>query len=652
MRIISVLTSILALLNVFPAQAELPPLIPRDVLFGNPQRTSPALSPDGTRLAWLAPDTNNVLQVHVETIGKVDDKPVTRDKKRGIRTFFWAYDNRTLLYEQDSDGDENFHLYSADLVSGKVLDRTPFQGVRVDWVCLKPGFPDTLLLSLNLRDRTLFDVYRLNLNTGTLNLDMSNPGDVSGWCADPLMQVRLAQIATADGGTEIRVRTDDKSQWKSFLKVGPEEIVSALDFAADGRSLFLVSSIGRDTTAVVEKNIVTGAEKVIAARDDVDVDDVQIHPRRHVVEAAAFTPARTTWQVIDPTVKRDFAGLAKLHDGDFYVASRTENDDVWLVGYRSDRAADCFYKWDRKTKRGVFLFSSQPEIDNLALAERKPIVIKTRDGLIMNGYLTLPSGVPVRNLPMVLYPHGGPWSRFRWGFASYSEWLANRGYAVLQPNFRGSTGYGKKYLQAGYKQWGLKMHDDLIDAVDWAVKEGIADPKRIGIMGQSYGGYCALAAVTFTPKVFACAVDICGPSNLKSFRNTTPAYWKSLSSLLDARIGNTNDPKDSELIYNASPLNFAQRIVRPLLIGQGVNDARVKPEESEQIVAAIEKNGGTVTYVLYTDEGHDFARPENVCDFNARAEAFLGKYLGGRIEPMPADKIPGSTAVIRSFSAH
>jgi dipeptidyl aminopeptidase/acylaminoacyl peptidase len=629
------------------ARADLPPLIPRDVLFGNPERTSPALSPDGARLAWLAPDTNNVLQVWVKTVGKEDDKIVTADKKRGIRQYHWAKNNRTLLYLQDSDGDENFHVYGVDLDSGNVRDFTPIQGVRAELTDLNPDFPDEVLLTLNARDRALFDVHRLNLKNGALELDTENPGDVSGWSTDPKFRVRLAQISTPDGGTEIRVRADEKSPWRTFLKVGPEEIMEAISFTADGQSLYLTSSIGRDTAAVVEKNIATGAEKIVASSDEVDAGDVVVHPRRYVVEAVAFSPGRTSWKVIDPAVKDDFAGLTKLNDGDFFIANRTEADDVWLVGFNSDRAPGRFYKWDRKAKQGTLLFTTRPKLDGLALGEMKPVVITAHDGLKLHSYLTLPVGVPAKNLPMVLFPHGGPWARDGWGFNSYAQWLANRGYAVLQPNFRGSTGYGKKHLNAGNKQWGLQMHDDLIDSVNWAVKEGIADPKKVAVMGGSYGGYCALAAVTFTPEVFACSVDIVGPSNLKTLIATIPPYWKPIRSMFDVRMGNVDDPKDAELIQRASPLNFADKIVRPLLVGQGANDPRVKQAESEQIVAAIEKNGGSVIYVVYPDEGHGFARPENRTDFNARAERFLADYLGGRVEPMSAEKIPGSTAVVR-----
>ncbi len=631
----------------FAAQSEPPPLIPRDLLFGNPERTSPALSPDGTRLAWLAPDTNNVLQVWVQTVGKEDRRIVTADKKRGIRQYVWAKDNRTLLYLQDSDGDENFHIYGVDLPSGNVRDYTPFQGVRAQLADLNPDFPNEALVDLNLRNRSLFDVYRLNLRNGALDLDTENPGDVSGWSPDAKFRVRGAQVATPEGGTEIRVRADERSPWKTFLKVGPQEILQPLGFTKEGQSIYLLSSIGRDTAVVIEKDLESGKERVLASSEEVDAGDVVIHPRRYVVEAVAFSAGRKRWQVVDPAVKADFDGLTKWNDGDFFLADRTQADDVWLVGYDSDRTPGRFYRWDRKTKQGTLLFTTRPKLEGLSLAEMKAVVIPARDGLKLHSYLTLPVGVPGKNLPMVLFPHGGPWARDEWGFNGYAQWLANRGYAVLQPNFRGSTGYGKKFLNAGNREWGLKMHDDLIDAVNWAVKEGIADPKKIGIMGGSYGGYCALAAITFTPEVFACSVDVVGPSNLKTLINSIPPYWKPIRSIFDVRVGNVEDPKDAELVRKASPLNSADRIVRPLLIGQGANDPRVKQAESEQIVAAIEKNHGKVIYVVYPDEGHGFARPENRTDFNARAEAFLGSYLGGRVEPLSGGKIQGSTGIVR-----
>ena len=627
--------------------AELPPIIPRDALFGNPERSQPRLSPDGQRLAWIAPDKKNVLQVWVKTVGKDDDKIVTADKKRGIRRYFWAQDNKTLLYLQDNDGDENFHVYGVDLASGNVRDYTPFQGVRAEITDVSPDFPNEILIQLNARDRHLMDVHRLNLPTGALTLDTENPGDVSGWGVDAGFRVRAAQVATPDGGTEIRIRDDAKSPWKTLLKVGPEEILDFEDFSADGKSVCLKTSIGSDTARLVTRDLATGSEKPIASSAEVDAGDVLIQPRKHIVQAVSFAPGRSAWKVIDPSIQADFDAVAKLNPGDFAVVSRTAADDAWLVAFTSDRGPVSWYKWDRAAKKGSLLFTAQPKLEGLPLAEMRPVVIKARDGLSLNCYLTLPVGVPARGLPLVLFVHGGPWARDTWGYNPYPQWLANRGYAVLQVNYRGSTGYGKKFLNAGNRQWGLKMHDDLIDAAKWAIAGGIADAKRIAVFGGSYGGYAALAAATMTPDFFACNVDIVGPSNLKTLIGSIPPYWKPIRSMFDVRMGNVDDPKDADLIRNASPLFRADKITKPLLIGQGANDPRVNVKESEQIVDAIEKNKGSVTYVLYSDEGHGFARPENRIDFNARAEKFLGPCLNGRFEPIGGDRIPGSTAVVK-----
>lgn len=629
------------------AWADLPPLIPREVFFDNPEKFAPQLAPNGRRLAWIAPDKKNILQVWIKTVGKDDDQVVTADKKRGIRRYFWAQNSKILIYLQDADGDENWHVYGVDLDSGNVRDYTPFQGVRADIIAINPKFLDHILVQMNLRDRRLFDVYRLNLRTGALILDTKNPGDVSVWRADDKLQIRAALIQVADGGTEIRIRKDVKSAWKRWIKVGPDEILNFLDFTTDGKAATLISSIGSDTARVVERNIATNSERVIAASADVDPANVIIHPQTHVVQAVSFAPGRARWTLIDPSLQTDFDSIAKLNDGDFNLINRDHKDRTWLVVFTSDRAPIQYYAWDRTAKKATFLFAHQSKLDGLRLAEMKPVIIKSRDGLSLNSYLTLPVGVPPENLPMVLLVHGGPWGRDVWGYNPLVQWLANRGYAVLQVNFRASTGYGKKFLYAGNKQWGLRMHDDLIDAVDWAVQQGFADPKRIAIMGISYGGYAALVGVTFTPEKFSCAIDVVGPSNLKTLIGSIPPYWKAIRSIFDVRMGNVDDPKDAELIKNASPLFKADKIVRPLLIGHGANDPRVNQRESEQIVEAIEKNKGKVTYVLYSDEGHGFARPENRLDFNARAEAFLSTCLGGRTEPLAGDIYPGSTAAVR-----
>jgi dipeptidyl aminopeptidase/acylaminoacyl peptidase len=632
------------------AHADQPPLIPRDVLFGNPEKVSPQIAPDGKRMAWLAPDQKNVRQVWVKTIGKDDDRVITDDKKRGIRIFEWAGNSKVLLYLQDNDGDEDFHVYGVDLDAARVRDFTPHEKIQARLSAINPNFPDKALLSINIRDKRLHDVHRLDVTTGELTLDTKNPGDVSSFTADPQMNVRAAQAVTPDGGTEIRIRDDERSDWKTWIKVGPDEILDFLDFTADGKSAYLLSSLGSDTARVVEVPLSGDPArdaKVLAASDAVDAGEAVVHPTKHILQAVSFAPGRKHWQVIDPSVREDFEGIARLFDGDFDVINRDTDDRTWLVSFTDDRGPIRYYLWDRQSKEAKFLFVHQSKLEGLKLAAMKPVEIKSRDGLTLHSYLTLPEGVPPRGLPMVLLVHGGPWGRDIWGFNPMAQWLANRGYACLQVNFRASAGYGKAFLHAGDRQWGKTMHNDLIDGVNWAVNAGIADKAKVAIMGGSYGGYAALAGAAFTPEVFACAVDVVGPSNLRTLISTIPPYWKPMRAMFDARIGNIDDPRDAELIQQASPLFKADRIVRPLLIGQGANDPRVKQAESEQIVQAIEKNKGSVTYVVYPDEGHGFARPENSIDFNGRAEKFLASYLGGRFEPMQGDRYPGSTAVVK-----
>jgi dipeptidyl aminopeptidase/acylaminoacyl peptidase len=622
------------------------PVIPRAILFGNPERSNPKLSPDGKKLAWLAPDEKDVLQVWVKTVGQEDGKKVTADRKRGIREYFWAEDDRTLVYLQDSDGDENYHLFGVDLVSGNVRDLTPFLGVQASTVRDSQKVRERILVQMNLRDRRLFDVYEVNLESGALRIVAENPGDVDGWTANDDLEVKVASAKMPDGSTEIRVRESPTAPWKALLSAPFGENVGVLDITADGSALLLVSSLNANTNRVVRKEIATGTETVIAENPNVDAGGYLVHPTKHTVQAVDFPAGRQAWTVIDPLVKADFDGIWKLRDGDFSIVNRDREDRTWLVAFDEDRGPVRYYAWDRETKKGTFLFVAQPKLEGLPLSQMRAVSFPARDGLTLNGYLTLPVGVKPSKLPLVLLVHGGPWARDTWGYDSYAQWLSNRGYAVLQVNFRGSTGYGKKFLNAGNKQWGKTMHTDLLDAVEWTVKQGWVDGKKVAIMGGSYGGYSALAGVTFTPDVFRCSVDIVGPSNLFTLLSSFPPYWSTFISEFHQRVG---DPRtDEALMRAASPLFSAEKIKVPLLIGQGANDPRVKPAESEQIVAAIEKNGGGVTYVLYPDEGHGFARPENRIDFNARAEAFLGACLGGRVEALPeGGKVPGSTAVVK-----
>lgn len=645
-----VLTVLLSLSSL--AQDGGVPLIPRDILLGNPERTGPQLSPDGKRLAWLAPDEKNVMQVWVKTLGQKDEAIVTADKRRGIRAYWWTRDSTGLLYGQDADGDENFHVFHVDLASKNVRDLTPWQGVRASLLELHHKFPDVVLVTMNVRDRKVMDVWRVNLKTGAAELDTQNPGDVVGWTVDPQFVVRGATATLKGGGTELRTRESAKAKWTPLITVGLEENVGLEGFTEDGRSVFLTTSINSDTERLVEKSLKTGAERLLAQSPASDVMGQLAHPVKHVMRAASFdVDGRLAWTAIDSSVKGDLDGLDQALSGDFFVVSMDDADARWLVAERLDAGSTRFWTWDRKAKKAELLFSAQPKLDGLPLATMTPVSISARDGLALPGYLSLPPGKS-KPVPMVLLVHGGPWGRDTWGYNGTVQLLTNRGYAVLQVNFRSSSGYGKRFLNAGNRQWGLAMHDDLLDAVSWAVKEGVTTPKQVAIMGGSYGGYATLAGLAFTPDVFACGVDIVGPSNLFTLLATIPPYWTSMKSMLVARMGDPEKAQDKELLTKASPLFSAEKIKKPLLIGQGANDPRVKVAESEQIVAAMEKNGLPVTYVVYPDEGHGFARPENRTDFMARAEAFLAKCLGGRVEPLPKEgKVAGSTAAVKVVGA-
>ena len=629
-----------------------PALIPRDVLLGNPERLRPQLSPDGAKLAWLQPDDRNVMQVWVRSLGTDagdDAEAVSADKKRGIRQFQWAEDSRTLLYLQDSDGDENFHVFAVDLVAKNTRDLTPFSNVRAAIIDTHPKLPDTVLVQLNLRDRKTFDAHRVSLKTGALELDTQNPGDVTQWITDANMLVRAAMVATPEGGQEVRVRETVKLPWKSLIKVGSEESLAVYGFTFDGKGLFMATSVGGDTQRVVEKNLKTGSERVLAKSDTSDPTGLQLHPTKHEVHGVAFdVGGRNEWTTLDSTFKADLAALrAGGITGDLDVTSRDLADTQWIVAATQDVGPVKYYRYDRKEKRAAFLFSHQPKLEGLPLVELKPVSFPARDGLVLNGYFAQPPGAK----GLVLLVHGGPWARDGWRYNGEVQLLANRGYAVLQVNYRGSTGYGKRFLNAGNKQWGLAMHTDLLDAVEWAGKQG-TDPKKVCIMGGSYGGYAALAGAAFTPEVFRCAVDLVGPSNLSTLLRTIPPYWAALKGQFAKRVGDVDAPGDAELLKKASPLFAAEKIKIPLLIAQGANDPRVKQAESEQIVAALEKAGLPVTYVLYPDEGHGLARPENRTDYYARVEAFLAASLGGRVEPMPGEgKIPGSSAVVKQVKA-
>ena len=635
----------IGLLPTAPARAELPSMAPREVFFGNPVKAAPRISPDGKQLVYLAPSNENVLNVWVRTIGKTDDRMITHDTKRGIRIHFWAEDGKHEIYLQDVDGNENFHAYSTDVTTNEVKDLTPHEGVRATNLALDRHHPNEILVGLNIRDKKVFDMYRINLSTGESKLDTQNPGDVAGWATDADFVIRGAIAQNPSDGSKIfRVRDGADGPWRDLITWPAEENGNFVDFTADGKSAYVETSIGTDVTRLVQVDLASGKEtKTLATDPRCDVGGIMVNDDTHRVEAVGFNYLRNEWKVLDPALGPDFEALKKVRDGDFTVVSRDRADQTWLVVYTIDNGPTAYYSYDRKGKQATFMFVTQPALEKLTLAKREPVVIEARDKVKLVSYLTVPVGVGRKNLPMVLYVHGGPWARDGWGFDPTAQWLANRGYAVLQVNFRASTGFGKKFLHMGDLQWGGRMQDDLTDAVKWAIARGIADPKRVAIMGGSYGGYATLAGLAFTPELYTCGVDIVGPSNLKTLIASVPPYWATMRKTFDLRMGQVD--RDSVFNRKISPLFHVDQIRVPLLIGQGLNDPRVNVKESDQIVEAMRAKKLPVEYVVYTDEGHGFARPQNRIDFYGRAEVFLSKHIGGRAEPWA--EVEGASAQLK-----
>ncbi|MDE5113172.1 MAG: S9 family peptidase [Trichodesmium sp. St15_bin1_1] len=621
---------------------QLPPLIPRDILFGNPERTNPKLSPDGKYLAYIAPDEKNVLQVWVRTLGEKDDRQVTVDKKRGIRIYFWTYNQEQLIYLQDADGDENFHLYQVNIQSNIVRDLTPFQGVKAQVVDLNHNCPDQILVGMNLKNPQSFDVYLINLNNGAVEFNTHNPGNIISWTADAQFQVRAAIASTEDGGSDLFYRETTEKSWKTMRHWGPNEEGGPILFSDDGKILYISGNHDANAQRLLALDLASRQEKVVAEDPQYDISGIITHPTTCTIEAVGFYKDKLEWQILDESIVADFEFLKAAKKGEFRIVDRTLDDLNWLVAYFTDDGPIYYYAYDRTAKTTKFLFTNQPELEGLKLAPMEPISYAARDGLTIHGYLTKPVGVSAPT-SAVLLVHGGPWARDTWGYRAQAQWLANRGYVVLQVNFRGSTGYGKDFLNAGNREWGGKMHDDLVDGVNWLVEKGIANKDKIAIMGASYGGYSTLVGLTFTPEVFAAGVDIVGPSSLITLTQTIPPYWEPLKKQFFYRVGNLETEPD--FLQSRSPLFFVDKIQKPLLIGQGANDPRVKESESEQIVKAMEDAGKPVEYVLYKDEGHGFARPENRLHFYGIAEEFLAKYLGGKFEPVGF--IEGHSGLVR-----
>jgi dipeptidyl aminopeptidase/acylaminoacyl peptidase len=630
-------------------------LLPRKLLFGNPDRSMPKLSPDGKLLAFLAPD-GGVLNLWVgPAADPASAKAITHEKERGIRSYAWTFSSQQIVYPQDKGGDENFHVLVADAAGGETKDLTPIPGVRAELVDVSPKHPGEILVRMNQRDPKNHDLFKIDLKTAKATLVAQNDDGFLGFTSDLDYTPRLAAKATPDGGQEMfKPDPKKKGAWVSWQKVPPEDSLTTepQDFDKTGKTLYMIDSRGRDTAALFAVDIASGKQTLLADDPRADVDSVLVHPVDRKPQAAASTRERRTWKVLDKAIQPDFDALAKVAPGDFEVLSRTLDDKAWVVGYTLDDGPVRYYRYDRKSQKADFLFTNRKALEDKPLAKMHPVVIKSRDGLDLVSYLSLPrasdpdgDGKPAAPLPMVLLVHGGPWARDGWGLNSMHQWLASRGYAVLSVNYRASTGFGKKFTNAGDKEWASKMHNDLLDAVKWAVDGKVADAARIAIMGGSYGGYATLVGLTFTPDTFACGVDIVGPSNLVTLLSTIPPYWGPMLSIFTQRVGDHRTDDGKQLLLSRSPLTHVDAIKKPLLIGQGKNDPRVKQAESDQIVKAMQDKKIPVTYVLYPDEGHGFQRPQNRTSFNAVAETFLAQCLGGSYEPT-GDDFNGSSITV------
>ena len=635
------------------------PLIERTKLFGNPSRAGASLAPDGKNMAWLAP-RDGVMNIWVAPIDKLDAaRPLSASTDRPIRQFFWAPDGSMILYVQDKGGDENFLLYGIDVASGRERTLTPFTKTRVQIVNVSPLVKDRILVGLNNRDTRWHDVHSLDLKTGKLTEIIRGDG-FAGFLADASLRLRMALRPNIAGGYDFFRVNDNKVDSAAFSSTSLEDSLTTqpAGFTVDGKTLYWIDSRGRNTAALIAEDVASGSKRVVGESTKADISNTLSNPKTGEIEAYAVTYLRDEWTAIDPAIGADLQWLREQLKGDINVTSRTDDDRLWTVSVDPVVAPASVHLFDRKEKSLKQLYVSRPELTGAQLQPMHPREIKSRDGLTLPSYLTLPPGSdpdgdgrPSSPVPMVLLVHGGPWGRDDYGYNAYHQWLANRGYAVLSVNYRGSTGFGKAFIEAANLEWAGKMHDDLIDAVDWAVKSGISPVDQVAIMGGSYGGYATLVGLTFTPTTFACGVDIVGPSNLETLLKTIPPYWTAGIQQFHQRMGNPNTPEGLALLKARSPLYKATNIVRPLLIGQGANDPRVNQAESDQIVSAMQAKGIPVTYVLFPDEGHGFARPENNIAFNAVAENFLAGCLRGRAEAIGAT-IKSSSATVPVGAQH
>ena len=643
-----------SLAQVAAAPVSQVPLIERAKFFGNPTKAGSRISPDGKWLSWIAP-RDGVMNLWVAPLSDLAKaKPLTAETKRPIRTSFWAPDSKSVLYINDKGGDENFLLYGINIETGEQRSLTPFEKTRVQVTGIGPNVKDRILVSVNNRDPKWHDVYSLDLASGKLTLVFKNEG-YGGFLPDANLNLRMATKARGDGGMDYFTITDGKVADTPFTSVGLDDAQTTrpLGFTNDGKAMYWADARGRNTAALIEQDIASGQTRVLAQDGRADITAGLADNQTGRVQAYELDYLKNEYVAVDPAIKGDLAFLKKEAQGSFWINSRSDDGEKWIVTIDRVTEPSSTFLYQRKGQRLTKLYTARPELEGAPLVQMLPQEITSRDGLTLVSYLTLPkdadpkgSGKAGKPVPMVLLVHGGPWARDGYGYNSAHQWLANRGYAVLSVNFRGSTGFGKKFISSGDMQWGRKMHDDLLDAVDWAVAEGVTTRDKVAIMGGSYGGYATLAGLAFTPDRFACGVDIVGPSNLTTLLGTIPPYWESIKQQFYKRMGDPTTEAGKAVLRERSPLYAADKIIRPLLIGQGANDPRVNVAESDQIVAAMRAKNIPVTYVVFPDEGHGFARPANNIAFMAVAENFLSKCLGGRAEPI-GGSVKASTAQIK-----
>ena len=597
--------------------------IPMRDFFRNPQESDHQVSPDGKFISFLAPYERR-MNVFVKSPGGTPAR-VTSETARDIADYFWK--GNRILYVKDFGGDENFHVVSVNLEGGDLRDLTPGEKVQAHIVDSLIDDDQHLIVAHNRRDAEVFDVFRINVITGTEHLIAQNPGNITDWMTDHDGRLRVA--ITTDGVNQtLLYRDTEQDAFNPVVTTDFKETLAPLFFTFDNRKFYVSSNRGRDKAALYVFNPQTGREEeLLFEHPDVDVSWMTYSRKRKTLTVIGYTTWKMQLRFLDAESEASYKFVQdRLPGYEVGFASANKNEDKYIVVAFSDRAPGKVYYFDKTTKALDFISDVAPWLPESELAEMKPVTYTARDGLTIHGYLTLPKGGTGKNLPVVVNPHGGPWARDRWVYNPEVQFLANRGYAVFQMNFRGSTGYGRSFWEASFKQWGRTMQDDVTDGVRWLIAEGIADPKRIAIYGGSYGGYTTLAGVTFTPDLYAAAVDYVGVSNLFTFLNTIPPYWKPYLEMLYEMVG---DPeRDKDLLAASSPALHADEIKTPLFIAQGANDPRVKKSESDQMVDAMRKRGVAVEYLVKDNEGHGFANEENRFEFYDAMEKFLATHLG------------------------